>query len=143
MKTRLLLSIKPQFANAILCGDKRYEYRRSLFCRPGIERVLLYSSIPDQCVIGEFLIARILSLPPPSLWRKTRKYAGIKRTDFDNYFRGKSEGHAIEVISPVRFAEPLDLLRDFGLARPPQSFCYIGEANGPKQVVPHSLSHRP
>jgi predicted transcriptional regulator len=131
MNTTILLSIKPWFADAILAGDKRFEFRRSIFCRPGIDRVLLYSSIPEQCVVGEFVIGGVLSLPPQCLWMRTRKYAGIKKADFDKYFMGKRRAHAIKVSFPLRYSKPLDLLQDFGLVRPPQSFCYI---SGIKEV---------
>ena len=35
---KVLLSIKLQYAEAILSGRKRYEYRRAIFKRPGSAR---------------------------------------------------------------------------------------------------------
>jgi predicted transcriptional regulator len=105
--------------------DPRFEFRRSLFRRKGVERVIIYSSTPEQRVIGEFRIEGVLSLAPDALWSKTHKHAGIDRAHFDSYFFGKCEAHAIKVGSPRRYEQPLDLLRDFGLTRPPQSFCYV------------------
>lgn len=32
MLKTVLMSIKPRYAEAILSGDKKYEYRRSLWC---------------------------------------------------------------------------------------------------------------
>jgi predicted transcriptional regulator len=125
MQDRLLLSIKPKFAHAILDGRKRFEFRRALFRRKGIESVIIYSSSPEQKVIGEFRIEDILSLAPDSLWRRTYEYAGIDKAYFDRYFAGKSEAHAIKIRTPTRYSEPLDLRKDFGVARAPQSFCYV------------------
>jgi predicted transcriptional regulator len=125
MRNRLLLSIKPKFAHAILDGKKRFEFRRALFRREGIERVIIYASSPEQSVIGEFLIDDILSLAPDALWRCTREHAGIDKTYFDRYFSGRCEAHAIKIRTPVRYTAPLDLQKDFGIARAPQSFCYV------------------
>jgi predicted transcriptional regulator len=125
MNHRLLLSIKPKFAHAILDGEKRFEFRRALFRREGIERVVIYASSPEQKVVGEFLIEDILSLAPDSLWRCTRAYAGIDKTYFDRYFAERTQAHAIKICTPMRYREPLDLGKHFGIARPPQSFCYV------------------
>lgn len=125
MNNRLLLSIKPKFANAILDGTKRFEFRRALFRREGVERVIVYASSPEQKVVGEFVIDGVLSLAPRSLWRQTRAHAGIGKRDFDRYFAGRQTAHAIKIKSVVRYRQPLDLKKDFGVARAPQSFCYV------------------
>jgi predicted transcriptional regulator len=125
MTERVLLSIKPGFANDILDGKKRFEFRRLLFRRENVTRVVIYASTPEQRVIGEFKIGALLSLSPDDLWSKTRRFAGIDREQFDSYFAGKVQAHAIKVSAPVRYRRPLDLFRDFGLCRPPQSFCYV------------------
>ena len=56
MPTRVLLSVKPQFAEAILAGVKTFEFRRALFRRPDIKTVVLYASSPTCKVVGEFTI---------------------------------------------------------------------------------------
>jgi predicted transcriptional regulator len=125
MRTCVLISVKPRFARAILSGEKRFEFRRSLFRRTDIQKVIIYSSMPEKKVVGEFLIEEILSLEPSQLWIHTRRYAGIEKSEFDDYFSGKREAHAIKIKAPRRYAEPLDLCRHLGLSRPPQSFCYV------------------
>jgi predicted transcriptional regulator len=125
MRNRVLLSIKPEFAYAILNGTKHFEFRRALFRREDVDRVIIYASSPERLVIGEFLIEGILSLAPNELWSLTCEHAGIDKARFDLYFSGKKEAHAIQVHSPKRYRRPLDLKRDFGITRPPQSFCYL------------------
>ena len=61
---RVLLSIKPEFALKIFDGSKRYEYRRSIFKRGGVTKIVVYASDPIQKVIGEFKIIRGI-LPCP------------------------------------------------------------------------------
>jgi len=124
MKFTLILSIKPKFANDILEGRKRFEFRRALF-RRDVERVIVYSSSPERKVIGEFLVDEVLTLRPDALWRVTSEYAGIPRSYFDRYFAGKHEGHAIKIKKPRRYKVPLDLEGHFGIPHAPQSFCYF------------------
>ena len=46
MPTRVLLSVKPKFAEAILAGDKTFEFRRLLFKRDDVRTIVLYASSP-------------------------------------------------------------------------------------------------
>ena len=70
---RVLLSIKPEYAEKILSGEKRYEFRRALFKNPEIKKVVIYATSPIKKVIGEFDIECILTLELEDLWRKTKK----------------------------------------------------------------------
>lgn len=121
----MLISLKPKFAEAILDGTKRFEFRRVPFRRPGVERVVLYASSPVQRVVGEFSIGTILSEDPETLWRRTHAHAGIDKGFFDLYFAGVELAFAISVRNPRRYTQQMDLENALGLARPPQSFCYI------------------
>lgn len=124
-RTTVLLSIKPWFAEAILDGRKRFEFRRTLYREPGVHRVVIYASSPIQRVIGEFSIAAVHSLPPEELWRRTHQHAGVDQSYFASYFAGCELGHALEVGSSTRYDEPLTLETACGLNRAPQSFCYL------------------
>jgi predicted transcriptional regulator len=121
----VLISLKPRFAEAILEGTKRFEFRRVPFRRPGVDRAILYASSPVQRVVGEFSIGKILSEDPETLWLRTCAHAGIDKRFFDLYFTGVNLAFAISVRNPLRYAQHMDLKDALGLARPPQSFCYI------------------
>ena len=123
MPTRALLSIRPQFAQAIFTGAKRYEFRRLTFKRP-VDVVVVYVTSPVCEVWGEFEVGDIISDHPVALWERTQDAAGIDRSAFLAYFAGKSEGYAIEIRKAQRYELPLHILRDFGL-QPPQSFAYL------------------
>ena len=125
MPTRILLSIKPQFAEAILAGKKRFEYRRSIFRRKDINTVVIYASTPICKVVGEFSIEKVLSLELEALWEETYEGAAIDRHYFDQYFRGRTSGYALEVKEVRRYELPLCLSLEFEMERPPQSFCYL------------------
>jgi predicted transcriptional regulator len=121
---RVLLSIKPEFALKIFDGSKRYEYRRSIFKRDEVTRVVVYASVPIKKVIGEFEIGGILHGKPRTLWDKTKNYAGISKKKFLEYFTNKSNGYAIKVKSARLYEVPLPL-NSFTVSAPPQSFVYF------------------
>lgn len=119
----MLLSIRPEYAEAIFCGDKRYEFRKVGFRRP-VDVVVVYVTSPVSRVVGEFDVDDIISDTVEGLWRRTRDGAGIDRDSFFKYFAGRPIGYAIVVGSVRRYAQALRLPADFGI-RPPQSFVYI------------------
>lgn len=123
--TTVLLSIKPPFANAILSGTKRFEFRRAVFRNPEVNRIVIYASSPVQRVIGEFRVDGVLDMELESLWAATCQYAGIERSFFDRYFCGRESGYALKVDRPRRYRSPLSLSADLGITAPPQSFCYL------------------
>ena len=120
----VLLSIKPEFADQILNGSKRFEYRKAAFKYNSETRVLIYATMPIGKVIGEFAVGQVLKASPEELWNDTHHHSGISRERFLSYFKGRSFGVAIGVEKARKYAEPVELssLTD-GVA--PQSFRYI------------------
>ena len=121
---KALLSIKPEFADKILSGDKRYEFRKVLFKR-NVDTIVIYATMPVGKIIGEFKVEDILQDKPASLWDRTKKYSGITQDFFNQYFKGKSKAFAIQVKNPSRYREPFDLKKLLPHGVPPQSFCYL------------------
>lgn len=121
---KVLLSIKPQFANLIFEGKKKFEFRKSIFKNKDIKTIVVYASSPMQKVIGEFEIDKIITDDIESLWEKTKKFAGIDKEYFYQYFADKQQGFAIKIKTTKRYKEPLSLKNDFNLI-PPQSFLYL------------------
>ena len=121
---KVLLSIKPQFANLIFEGVKKFEFRRSIFKNKGITTIVVYASAPIQKVIGEFEIDGILNEELDTLWKITKAEAGIHEDYFYNYFGNKPKGFAIKIKGVKKYKRPKCIKRDFKLS-PPQSFIYI------------------
>lgn len=117
------MSIKPEYATAILKGQKRYEFRRSIF-KKDVGVIVIYATSPVQRVVGEFDVCGIMRDAVSDLWARTKSAAGIEHAQFFRYFEGKDAGYAIKVGDVRLFEEPLDLERHFGI-RPPQSFRYL------------------
>ncbi|MDY5122844.1 MAG: hypothetical protein SPE59_03485 [Treponema sp.] len=120
----VLLSIKPEFAHKIFDGTKKYEFRKQIFKDSSVKKVIVYSSSPEQKVIGEFKIDTILSDTPSAIWLQTRDYSGISQAFYDEYFRGRQNAYAIKIASTRIYEQKKDL-SDFDIMFPPQSFAYV------------------
>lgn len=108
----------------IFAGTKKFEFRRIVFRNPDVRTVVVYASSPVQKVIGEFEIEKIINDQLEALWEQTKKYAGIDKTYFFNYFSDKDNGYAIEIKNTKKYKKALCLRKDFN-ATPPQSFMYL------------------
>lgn len=127
---KIILSIKPEFANKIFEGDKKFEFRRSIFKNKNVSKVIVYASSPISKVIGEFEIGEILFKDLSTLWKETKEYSGITEDYFYDYFAGKSNGFALQVRRAKRYKRELCIKESFGKV-PPQSFAYYEESTMP------------
>lgn len=121
---KVILSIKPRFAEAILNGEKLFEYRKQIFKRD-VSTVIIYESSPVCRIVGEFEIEDILVGEPDVIWHKTRAHSGIDKVFFDMYFSKKNRAYAIKVANVVRYNAPLEFESMANSSHPPQSFMYI------------------
>lgn len=118
----VLLSIKPKYVNKIIDGTKKWEFRKRIW-KKSVNRVYVYKSYPSCCVVGYFDVTNIVSTDLQTMWSMCRNNAGIRFSEFFEYFRGSSFGHAIWIEQFHQF-EPTSLEHcpDFN---PPQSFMYL------------------
>lgn len=129
---KVILSIKPEYANKILDGTKRFEFRKTSFSVNQVKIVLIYATKPVGKVIGEFTVECIHIDKPSKIWQKTRTQAGINKSFFDKYYRDCDIAVAIEVNKVQRYETPMEL-DDFGPGiTAPQSFRYLPVA--PSQI---------
>jgi len=84
----------------------------------------VYSSSPEQKVIGEFEIETILNGTPDKIWIQTRLYSGISQEFFKSYFEGRDKAYAIKVASAKRYSKHKSLA-DYNIHTAPQSFAYV------------------
>jgi type I restriction enzyme S subunit len=123
----VLLSIKPEFAEKILDGTKRYEFRKTRFSDPSaVETIYLYASSPAQRIVGAFSMGELISDTPADLWRKYGHSSGITdRSRFMTYFENSEEGHAIEVDQVHELDESVNPRNQVESFSPPISFYYL------------------
>jgi type I restriction enzyme, S subunit len=121
----VILSIKPKYAQLILSGAKRYEFRKSIFSEKYVHEAYIYATEPIKRIIGLFEIGDIIRDSPECLWDKLGLLSGMNETEFFDYFRDAKIGFAIEIKHVEVFKvqrDPKELIPGFN---PPQSFCYL------------------
>ena len=126
---KVLMSIKPEFVDRIISGEKSYEFRRVLYKRNDISRIVVYASSPVCRIVGEIEVASLITDTPENLWQKTKDKAGISEQFFFSYFSGRDKANAIEVKAFHPYKEQVKLKDKYPSLVPPQSFCYIEEVN--------------
>ena len=123
----VILSIRPKYAESILRGDKRYEFRKSIFKDPQVERIYIYSTSPVMRIVGYFTVKGIFEKSPESLWSDYHAQAGIDEVEFFAYFSDREHGFAIGIGDVHTFPEPVDPNEVIPGFRAPQNFMYLPE----------------
>lgn len=121
----ILLSIKPEYANKIFDGQKRYEYRKRI-PKKEVSKIIVYSSAPEQAVIGEIEVIKTLKMKPTPLWNSTKAYAGISRSKYRKYFSGCTTAYAFVIGSFEKYPTSKSLA-DLNIQSAPQSFVYLDD----------------
>ena len=119
----ILLSIKPQFVEKILSGEKCFEFRKYIPNKT-VNKILIYSSYPVCAVIGEAEVLDTISAEPKLLWGMTKNQSGVDSEFFFKYFANKDKAYAYKLgkITKYPIAKQLS---DFGVKCAPQSYVYI------------------
>ena len=120
---KVLISIKPEYADRILNGTKKYEYRRML-AQKEVSSLIIYSTWPVMEIVGEVEVIETIEMAPSSLWEKTKKAAGISRSKYREYFKDREKAYAY-VLGIVTKYETKKRLSDIGIQHAPQSFIYL------------------
>lgn len=121
---KVLLSIKPKFAEKIFNGTKKYEFRKSIFKNKDVDTVVVYASSPWQYVIGEFQIETILNDDVDSIWEQTREFSGISEEFYRTYFAHKTNAYAIKIGHVTKYKRG-KRLSDYNVNFAPQSYIYL------------------
>ena len=121
----VILSIKPKYARLILSGEKRYEFRKSIFSERYIHEAYIYVTAPIKRIVGLFEIGAIIRDSAEGLWNKLGVLSGMDEAEFFDYFKDIKIGFAIEIKHVEAFEaqyDPKEMIPGFN---PPQSFCYL------------------
>lgn len=119
----MLLSIKPEYAQRIIDGSKIYEFRTKQ-CRKDITKIIFYSTAPESKIVGEAEIEDIISGSPSTVWRLTKHAAGIPRSFFREYYKGRRLAIAYKLKNVIAYEQPKSL-EEYGINHVPQSFIYL------------------
>ena len=119
-----LLPIKPKYAEKILTGEKRVEFRKVDFKRD-INRIIIYSSSPVKRIVAICDVKQIKKYSPSKLWEMYKSIGGISLAEYTSYYHGKKYGIAIEIENIRVLKKPIKLEDVVYIKSVPQSFMYI------------------
>ena len=126
----IVLSIKPQFTNLILNGQKAIEMRT----RIGKEfvssaKVIIYSSSPVKAIVAIAEIDTIQSINKKEVTDQHLEKICISKKFFDEYMQNREDCFLIKLNNVQKLNNPITLaeLRKLGVTAP-QSFCYASKA---------------
>ncbi len=129
MLMKVLLSIKPQYVEKIISGEKRYEFRKKEFKRKDINTIVVYSSGNVRKLVGEINFTSILCDTPSIIWQKTQAKSGMTEDCFMQYYMNKDKAYAIAIDSFRPYKEPIDIIAKYPGVKAPQSYRYIDESD--------------
>ncbi len=121
-----LLSIHPGYAEAIMRGEKRVEFRRR-GPSPSTTHVIVYATAPISKVVGWFSVDSIDSDSPEVLWHRYGLVGGVDEASFNTYYDACKVGSAIRVGQAERLESPVELASLDGQPHAPQSFRYVAD----------------
>ena len=130
MNNRLLLSVKPKYAEKVFRGEKIVEIRR-VFSEKWIgHRVSLYASRPLSALVGEATVENVFAGRPQQIWLKYGPAIGCLKQEFDGYVGSAEKVFAIELRNVLPYVEAIPLNQVTYLLgkelRPPQSHLTLG-----------------
>ena len=120
----ILMSIKPQYVEKILSGNKKYEYRKNRAKRNDIDKIIIYSTAPVMKVVAEVDIEEIIESTPDILWKKTKLESGITEEFFYKYYKNKTTA-VVYKLGNIKIYDKPKSLNDIGVKYVPQSFIYL------------------
>jgi len=125
----VLLSVRPQYAHALLAGTKTAEVRRRFPDLDAGTILYVYSSSPERQVIGTLRLKAVHQLHPTTVWRRFKRMIGIDQAYLDDYLQGASNAAIVEVDEPQRWAGTVTLhqLRSDLCLEPAQSYRYLDQ----------------
>jgi predicted transcriptional regulator len=120
----VVMSVHPHFAEAIMDGRKKVEFRKRRFA-DDVKVVWVYATAPVSKVIGYFEVGTIHTAKPSDLWRRFADVGCIDRAAFDRYYADRSTGEGIGIRKAVRLPRPAPIADLLPSGVPPQSYAYV------------------
>jgi predicted transcriptional regulator len=123
-KDVVVFAIKPYYSHAIMSGKKSVEFRRN-GTPANVKHIVVYSTSPDQQIIGYCEVIECVVASPKTLWRKYGAQGGVSRKDFFIYYEGVDTGKCYILKKPQKFSRPILLNNCWSFSKAPQSFVYL------------------
>lgn len=112
------MSIKPEFYNKIIKGEKKIEYRK--IAPKNFDKIILYVSSPVKKILGHIDVLKISTNNPDIIWEETKELGGITKDYFYKYVGKKLVISAIYIKKITIYNKPL-YLKNF---KAPQNYLF-------------------
>lgn len=119
----IILPIKQEYADKILSGQKKYEFRKNI-CIDNIEKIYIYATNPVKAIIGEAEVVEKIIMNKDKLWQISEKQSGITREYYYNYYKNSKYACAYKIGNVKRY-DKFITLKDVGINYTPQSYIYV------------------
>jgi predicted transcriptional regulator len=117
----VLMSIKPEFAEAILRGTKTVEFRKRQLPE-GTNKVIIYATSPLKRVVGEFTVLTQFTDTPENIWNSLNEFVDDDSAEFFDYYSNNDKATAICIDECQRYDQTLSLVEIGWDKHPPMSF---------------------
>jgi predicted transcriptional regulator/ribosomal protein S18 acetylase RimI-like enzyme len=128
----ILMSIKGEYVDRILSGQKCVEIRRRFSEEHKGSVALLYATQPIGKVLGDALISEVITGHPQNIWKQFHSFIGASKEEYDNYCLNAETVSAVFLSQVSKYPHPFDwdsVMDSFvGIQRPPQSYQKIPKA---------------
>ena len=119
----IILPVKPIYAEKIISGEKKYEFRKKV-CIENIDKIYLYATSPIKKIIGEVEVLEKCFMEKEHLWEVTHEEAGITKAFYEEYFKNQNWAGAYKLGEVIQYEVPTGL-KEIGINYVPQSYAYI------------------
>lgn len=131
-----LLAIHPEYAQAILAGEKTVEIRRGVpRWQPG-DRLWLYATAPVMEVVGAAVVTRVMhGADRLVIWNEVGHLTGLSTAEFMRYIDGADRISAIHLTMPVSLSAPVGLREIPGELSAPQRWRRIRDGRSVARLM--------
>jgi predicted transcriptional regulator len=128
MKKSLLISVKEEYTNKILSGEKTIELRK---CIPNVspgDEVLIYCTAPIKAIVGRATVKNVIVHSPNQMWKLHSSKLGISKLAFIDYYNNHKKAIGIVLTDVKKMQKNIELnqlrnrLPNFS---PPQTYKYF------------------
>ena len=119
-----MISLKPEYANAILQHKKKYEVRTRIPNLLENDIIYMYVTAPISKVVGMFEVDSLIIGSPTWLYSMYYKKMCISPNDYAKYVGERKQIKLIKIKNERKFAYPLEL-KKYHIKRPPQWFTKV------------------
>lgn len=125
----VLISIRPNFADAIFSGKKTVELRRRVPAIKSGARLWIYVTKPVGAVMGYAELKHVSVGEPDEIWAEQGSFSGLSREQYDAYFEGSKSAsalmlHNVRKMAPVPMSQLRQMRANF---HPPQVLTRLSE----------------